>query len=50
MKVKMVALPGTRDVNMNRQVKYTGTGNDRSLIFVDVVSTTPNNVREQQLP
>ena len=35
---------------MNGQVKYTGSGNDREPILVNVGSTTPNNVRTQQLP
>ena len=40
----------TRDVNMDSQVKYTGSGTDRDPILVNVGSTTPNNVRVQQLP
>jgi len=40
----------TRDVNLNGQVKYTGSANDRDPILVNVGSTTPNNVRTQQLP
>ena len=40
----------TRDVNLNGQVKYTGSGNDRDPILVNVGSTTPNNVRVEQLP
>ena len=35
---------------MNGQVKNTGSGNDRDPILVNVGSTTPNNVRVQQLP
>ena len=45
-----VTVYSTRDVNLNGQVKYTGSGNDRDPILVNVGSTTPNNVRVQQLP
>jgi uncharacterized delta-60 repeat protein len=31
------------DVSFNKEVKYTGTGNDRDLILSTVGSTTPNN-------
>ena len=40
----------TRDLNLNGQVSYTYTGNDRDPILVNVGSTTPNNIRTQQLP
>ncbi|MBL0043314.1 MAG: hypothetical protein IPP33_02505 [Flavobacteriales bacterium] len=40
----------SRDVNMDGNVQYTGSGNDRDPILVNVGSTTPNNVRLQQLP
>jgi len=40
----------TRDMNMYGTVKYTGSANDRDPILVNVGSTTPNNVRVQQLP
>ncbi len=40
----------TRDVNLNGEVKYTGSGNDRDPILINVGSTTPNNTRVQQLP
>ena len=40
----------TRDVNLNGDVKYTGSGNDRDPILVNVGSTTPNNIRVEQLP
>lgn len=33
----------TGDVSFNREVKYTGTANDRDPILVRVGSTTPNN-------
>ena len=39
-----------RDVNLNGEVKYTGGGNDRDPILVNVGSTTPNNIRVEQLP
>jgi len=32
------------------EIKYTGSGNDRDPILVNVGSTTPNNVRLAQLP
>ncbi len=32
------------DVTGNRQLKYTGTGNDRDPLLVAVGSTTPNNI------
>ena len=38
------------DVTFNGEAKYTGSGNDRDLILVNVGSTTPNNTRAQQLP
>ena len=40
----------TRDVNMNGQVKYTGSGNDRDPVLVNVGNTTPNATRTEQLP
>ena len=40
----------TRDVNLNGNVQYAGSGNDRDPILVNVGSTTPNNLRLQQLP
>ena len=40
----------TRDVNMNGNVKYTGTGNDRDPILVNVGSNVPTNVRLEQVP
>lgn len=43
-------LYSTTDVNLDGVVKYTGSGNDRDPILVNVGSTTPNNVRVQQLP
>ena len=33
----------TGDVSFNKEVKYTGSGNDRDPILVRVGSTTPNN-------
>ena len=38
------------DVNMDGSVKYTGSANDRDLVLVTVGSTTPNNVKQQQIP
>ena len=38
------------DPTFNQSIKYTGSGNDRDPILVNVGSTTPNNVRVQQLP
>ena len=38
------------DVDLNGLVKYTGSGNDRDIILLNVGSTTPNNVRTEQLP
>ena len=38
----------TRDVNLNGDVQYTGSGN-RDPILVFVGSMSPNNVRVQQL-
>ena len=38
------------DVNMDGIVRYTGSGNDRDPILVNVGSTTPNNSRVEQLP
>ena len=40
----------TRDVNLNGQVKYTGSANDRDPILINVGSTTPNATRSAQLP
>jgi hypothetical protein len=40
----------TRDVNMNGQVKYTGSANDRDPILLNVGSTTPNATRNGQVP
>jgi len=45
-----VSIYSTWDVNMNGQVKYTGSANDRDPILVNVGSTTPDNVCVQQLP
>ena len=38
------------DLNLDGSTKYTGTSNDRDPVLVNVGSTTPNNVRTQQLP
>jgi len=38
------------DATFNGQIEYTGSGNDRDPILVNVGSTTPNNVRVAQLP
>ena len=38
------------DVNLNGTVKYTGSGNDRDIILTNVGSTTPNEIRIEQLP
>jgi len=38
------------DTNMDGKIRYTGSGNDRDPILVVVGSTTPNNIRTQQLP
>ena len=40
----------TRYVKLDVLVKYTGSGNDRDPILVNVGSTTPNNIRVEQLP
>ena len=40
----------TRDTDLNGQVKYTGSGNDRDPILVNTGSTTPNATRVAQLP
>jgi hypothetical protein len=39
-----------KDTNLDGAIKYTGSGNDRDVILVNVGSTTPNNSRLQQLP
>ena len=38
------------DVNMNGTVKYTGAGNDRDPIVLNIGGYTPNNQRLEQLP
>lgn len=38
------------NANFDSAVKYTGSANDRDVVLVNVGSTTPNNVRTQQLP
>ena len=45
-----VSVYDRRDVNMDGVIKYTGANNDRDPILLNVGSTTPNNVRVQQLP
>jgi hypothetical protein len=35
---------------MDGWVRYTGAANDRDPILLNVGSTTPNGVRQQQLP
>ena len=38
------------DVNMDGTAKYTGTGNDRDPILINVGGTVPTNTRTEQLP
>jgi hypothetical protein len=38
------------NVLVDASIRYTGSGNDRDPILVNVGSTTPNNTRTQQLP
>jgi hypothetical protein len=40
----------SQDTNLDGVVKYTGSGNDRDKILVNVGNTTPNNTRAEQLP
>ena len=39
-----------RDTNLDGEIKYTGSANDRDVILINVGSTTPNHTRTQQLP
>lgn len=38
------------DVNLNGQVKYTGTGNDRDPILQTIGGVAATNVRYEQVP
>ena len=38
------------EVVRDRHLAYTGPGNDRDPILVNVGSTTPNNTKLEQLP
>ncbi|HMQ77881.1 MAG TPA: hypothetical protein PKE21_17295, partial [Flavobacteriales bacterium] len=38
------------DVNLNGQVKYAGSANDRDPILVNVGGVVPTNTRVEQVP
>lgn len=42
--INNVAVLWSGDVNMNGQIKYTGSGNDRDLILTAIGGVNPNNV------
>ena len=40
----------TSDVNMNGQIKYTGLGNDRDPILLNIGGVNPTTIRAAQFP